>query len=237
DSHDGHASDQAVDGGVVAAGADRGGQQLIEADEHHDAGDGGKGQAHGLRAEERHEQDEAHGRAGGFGQAGEGGPFQGLPTGAGGLADGDSHGDALRDVVDGNRDGDRDGDLGVGQAGDEGGETLGEVVDGDRDRGEYSGPHHPAAAFITTHRAAHGGRFVGVDGGGYQAVDDGDEGDADEEGPDGRPVAAPFTPDAGEFLDGLEQNLHEGDEEHHAHREAEGPGKEPLPRCFAGDGD
>ncbi len=44
-SHNSHSPYDAVHGRVVAASGDRGGEQFIQADKHHDAGDGGESDA------------------------------------------------------------------------------------------------------------------------------------------------------------------------------------------------
>ena len=92
--------------------------------------------------------------------------------------------------MDGNSYGNGNSNLWGFQAREERGEALGEIVDGQREGSEHAGLHQPlAACFFLS-----GGRLVRVDLLRHEAVNDGDNRNAREEGPHHRPGGARLVP-------------------------------------------
>ena len=113
EGHDGHAGDEAIEGVVAFAVGARGGEEFVEADENHDAGDGAGDQAHEHRRGFEEDGAVAGGEDGpeeegadGFGEAGEAAPDEGAAAVAGGVVNRHGDGDAFGDVVEGDGDGD-----------------------------------------------------------------------------------------------------------------------------------
>ena len=133
----------------LAVGA-AGGEEFVDADVDHDAGDAGEENAHegwgygsisAAAAGEGAEEEKGDGGADGFGEAAEDGIEEGLAAVAGGIKDGDGNADAFGDVVEGDGDGDGEADAGVLEGGEEGGKAFGEVVDADGQGGEKAHAH------------------------------------------------------------------------------------------------
>ena len=235
---------------AVGAG---GRQEFVQADEDHDAGDAAGDQAHEHRrgleedgAVEGGQDGPEEERADGLGETGQTTPHEGAAAVARGVVNRHGDGDALGDVVEGDGDGDDDAQVRIDQRGQEGGETLGEVVDGDGQRREGTHAQEVAAGLAggATQGAAFGGggglggvaqghivalgvRLVGVLGGWHQTVNQEDEGDADEEPQRAERGGGPLRkPGNLNLLEGLRQNLHEGDIEHDAGGEPRADGEE-----------
>mmetsp|Transcript_17022 Transcript_17022/g.53142 ORF Transcript_17022/g.53142 Transcript_17022/m.53142 type:complete len:296 (-) Transcript_17022:148-1035(-) len=134
--HDDHAGDDALGDVLVARVVPvGGGDELVEADGDHHAGDHAEDDAEGELVGAGAEDDPGEAGADGLGDAGEDGPAEGFPGVARGEVDGDGDAEALGDVVDGDGDGERGADGGVVERADEGGEALGEVVEADGEGG------------------------------------------------------------------------------------------------------
>ncbi len=206
----------------------RRGEELVEGDEDHDPGDHGEEDPHHRVVEKIVQKSVADQRPHRLGEAGEEGVVEGLALAACGVIDGDGDGDPLGDVVDGDSQGDGNTDGGIGEGGGEGRQPLGEVVDGDGQGGE--GPHAQQLALALGRlgplQILDPLQLVGVLDVGDELVDEGDEGNAAEKGDDGEPVARlhPVGGDEGGL--GLDEDLDQGDVDHHTGGKAEGEGEE-----------
>lgn len=107
-SHDGHAGNDAQQSPVVVAVFFSTGQQFVERNVDHDAGD--EGQQEGIEGggPEGEEEDEAQQGAERFGHAGKKGQVEGFFPALRGMVDGDGNRDAFGNVVNG--DGKNDGE-------------------------------------------------------------------------------------------------------------------------------
>lgn len=129
---------------------------------------------------------------------------------------------------------DRQRDARVLQAGEECREAFREIVEGKRRGGEHAGLHEPGAAGIVKH----GARLVRIDLFRHKAVDDRNDGNAQEERTHAQPRASALRVESrNELVHALRQNLHKGDVEHDAGGQAKGPRHELRPRVAVAHGD
>ena len=100
--------------------------------------------------------------------------------------------------------------------------------------GEHAGLHEPGAAGIVKH----GARLVRIDLFRHKAVDDRNDGNAQEERTHAQPRASALRVESrNELVHALRQNLHKGDVEHDAGGQAKGPRHELRPRVAVAHGD